>query len=164
MGTQSSIMTSTVLYIYVLSVCCIAGISAATCRGSYSYQNGEWCYAYVSEAKTWSDAETVCQALGGYLVEIKTEEQNRYVEGILYEHPSQNINTWLGATDLIAEDKWYWATSDTKVSDSFTYWGPNEPNGHTVENCMSFYEPLRRWIDHSCDIQAPFICQKDAES
>ena len=93
---------------------------AASCTGSYTYLNGEFCYAFVKETKTWADAQTVCKAIGGYLVEIKTEAQNRYVESIMFEHPAQQ-DIWLGATDLVSEGDWFWATSDTNVSAGFTY-------------------------------------------
>ena len=120
----------------------------------------------MSEPKTWGDAQTICRALGGYLAEIKTEDQNLLVEGIMFEHPGRDI--WLGGNDLVSEGKWYWATSDTEVSSSgFTYWGPNEPsNGGslTAENCMEFKEVNRRWNDVNCEYKLPFICQKPTES
>merc|ERR1712156_831221 len=157
--------TSMVLHICVFTIFCISSIAeASSCSGSYTYQNGEFCYAFVSEAKTWFDAQTVCKAIGGSLAEIKTEEQNFFVEGILYEH--QGLSVWLGASDLVEEGKWYWATSDIPLSEGFTYWTPGQPDNaaNGKENCLEFWDSHRRWNDRTCDTKQAFVCQKPVPS
>ena len=138
---------------------------ASSCPGSYTYSlNGEICYAFVKEAKTSAGAQSACIALGGILAEPKTEEQNGFLERILYEHPGTSV--WLGATDLISEGSWYWATSNTPVSDGFTYWSPGQPSDGGVfhsQDCMVFDNALRHWNDINCyNYKLSFICQKDA--
>merc|ERR1712154_83267 len=163
MGFIIMASTSMVLHICVFTIFCISSIAEASlCSGSYTYQNEEFCYAFVSEAKTWFDAQTVCKAIGGYLAEIKTEEQNLIFEGILYEHPG--VSVWLGATDLVEEGKWYWATSDIPLSEGFTYWIPGEPNNAANnENCLEFLDGHRRWNDRTCNTKRAFVCQKPVQ-
>ena len=121
----------------------------------------------MSEKKTWAEAQNVCKAIGGYLIEITSQEQNHYVEAILYEHPEQTV--WVGATDLVSEGKWYWAASDMPVSSAFTYWNPGQPdNGQPGgENCMEFMNSVNsgnHWNDNQCDSKHSFICQKTIEN
>ena len=118
-------------------------------------QHGEFCYAYISDAKTWSEAQTVCKALGGYLAEIQSKAENDYIAKIMSEHGG---SVWLGANDLITEGKWFWATSGKPVSD-FTSWQPREPNNaRGVEDCMDFTSNFQ-WNDKECDKHLRFICQ-----
>merc|ERR1712110_1285306 len=97
--------------------------------GSYSYQYGQFCYGFVKERKTWTDAQMTCRAHGGHLAEILTPEHNAYVESIIFEHHEVE-DVWLGATDLMQEGQWFWADSDIPVDQGFTYWLPGEPNSY----------------------------------
>ena len=130
------------------------------CKRSYTYQNGDICYGFVSEKKSWGDAQAHCISIGGYLAEIKTEEQNIFVEHILFEHQNAT-EIWLGATDLVSEGSWYWATSDVPVTAGFTFWLPGEPNNKHGADCMEFEQyGYRNWNDEKCENKKSFVCQK----
>ena len=91
-------------------------------------------------------------------------EENAYVEAIMFEHPEAFV--WLGATDLMTENKWFWAHSDTPVS-GFTFWNKGQPdNAASGENCMEFRvnKGFRHWNDDPCSSKKPFICQKPYDS
>ena len=145
------------MYYYYLRF--LITVKTTSCNTSNTYQNDELCYTFVSETKTWAAAQITCHAIGGYLAEIKTEDQNRYVESIIFEHPGHRV--WLGATDLFSEGKWLWMTSATLVSEAFTYWNPRQPDGKDGENCMEFNDDasFRHWNDKSCDAKLSFLCQ-----
>ena len=134
---------------------------AASCGEGFAYQNGDICYSYMTDVKTWTDADTVCTLLGGYMAEVRTEEQNRYIEGILYERASGN-NVWLGATDQVTEGSWYWATSDTTLS--FSYWGDGQPGSGRGGNCLMFSDHDKHWADGDCGVKLPFICQRHVDA
>ena len=99
------------------------------------HQFGKSCF---NDKKTWVDAENTCKALGGFLAEILTSEQNSFLESIMFENNTSSV--WLGANDIISEGKWFWATSDNPVDtsdnpvDEFTYWNPGQPSNHTYSN------------------------------
>ena len=121
-------------------------------------QHGVFCYAYISDAKTWAEAQTVCKALGGYLAEIQSKAENDYILKIMSEHRGA---AWLGAHDLITEGKWFWATSRKPVSD-FTFWKPGEPNNFEGrEDCMQIDGGT--WNDQDCGDHSPSICQTPIE-
>ena len=139
------------------------------CKGSYTHQFGNSCYALLSDKKTWVDAENTCKALGGFLAEILTSEQNSFLTSIIFvNNPTPGV--WLGAHDMISEGKWFWATSDNPV-DEFTYWSPGQPsnvwskfNERGGEDCMEFHYTWRHWNDAHCDDVKPFVCQKNLDS
>merc|ERR550525_2092231 len=161
-------MDSLVLQICVVTLLSLNTIIAvdlsihgpASCGGNFTYQDGDFCYAFVSEPKSWSAAQAVCRGIGGYLAEIKTEEQNHYIEGIMWEHP-EHKDIWLGATELVVKGLWTWDHSDTPVHEEFTFWGIGEPDkGVNQEHCMEFFEIFRHWNNAPCEDKQSFVCQK----
>ena len=126
-------------------------------------QYGEFCYAYMKDPKTWSEAEVMCKAVGGYLAEVHTQQENDVLEKIIFENIHKTI--WLGAHDLITEGNWIWAGTGGPVNDTFTFWGPNEPNDTgSREDCMTFNFVHGYWNDDVCVKNMPFVCQKPIES
>ena len=112
--------------------------------------------------------QSTCRALGAHLAEILTREDNAYVEAIMFEHPGVD-DIWLGATDLMTEGKWFWATSDVALDDGFTSWQAGQPDNHyhrgaIKENCLSLRFDFRHWHDDICDNKHSFICQKPLNS
>ena len=120
------------------------------CKGSYTHQFGNSCYALLSDKKTWVDAENTCKALGGFLAEILTSEQNSFLESVMFENNTSSV--WLGANDIISEG----LTSSSNVWSKF-----NERGG---EDCMEFHYTWRHWNDAHCDDVKPFVCQKNLDS
>ena len=126
-------------------------------------QSGGWCYAYINDNKTWTAAGATCKALGGYLVEPYTQQENDYLEKIMFEHSPVDI--WMGGHDAITEGKWFWATSGRAVSEAFTFWGPGQPNNyHNNQDCMQFQYRSKHWNDEECWKKLPFVCQKPIEN
>jgi len=140
-------------------VTCQLANNAPSCQGKYTYQFEENCYAFIPDAKPYAAAQVFCQSLGGFLAEIVTPEQNGFMEQILFEqHPDV---MWLGATDVITENQWFWSHSDTPMSRYFTDWNPGEPtNSQGQEDCLTFNYKYKHWNDVPCDYKYPFVCQK----
>ncbi len=55
---------------------------------------------------TWFEARKACEAMGGHLVIIKSEDENRFVTNLLTAAGVQV--SWLGATDEVVEGRWVW--------------------------------------------------------
>ena len=87
-----------------------------------------------------------------------TPEQNGFMEQIMFEkHPAV---MWLGATDVVTENKWFWAQSDTPLT-YFSDWLKGEPNNYnSEEDCLTFNYDKRHWNDVPCTYKYPFVCQK----
>merc|ERR1712154_394515 len=142
---------------------CLSFSTAASvgCGGAFTYQSGDWCYAYIGVNKTWSDAQNTCEKVGGYLAEPKTKTQNDFLEKILFEHRGYTI--WLGAHDEVKEGEWIWEYSRGRVDRGFTFWSPGEPNdSKAAEDCLEFQYDFGHWNDKYCNLTQHFVCQKSA--
>ena len=138
-----------------------ASPTTSPCRGGYTLQFGDYCYAYAHESKTWTDAETVCRALGGFLPEVFSREQNEFLRGIAAQHGGLSI--WIGGNDIFVEGQWFWSTSGNPIR-NFTDWYPTQPDnyspdGYATENCLEINGNQFHWNDALCDARQPFICQ-----
>ena len=118
------------------------------------------CYKYVDSAKTWEDAESVCQGqtwqgVQGHLASVHSEEENIFVASLAKE------TIWLGHHDLHKEGQWTW-TDGTKFS--YSNWGKGSPNnaaGNSMD-CMMIYAPTseeKQWYDYLCTKEAKFVCK-----
>merc|ERR1712034_136104 len=62
---------------------------------------------------SWVEAMDVCDGVGGYLVEVKTEEQATFIASIaeVVESLTGVDSWWIGLTDMAHEGRWIWAHS-----------------------------------------------------
>jgi hypothetical protein len=88
---------------------------------------GDSAYTLV-EGPTWEEAEANANSLGGHLVTINDENEDRWIatefskEKYYYDGDSQNpIEThfWLGGTDKANEGSWKWASGQEWTFDGF---------------------------------------------
>ena len=126
-------------------------------------RNGNNCYLWSTEKKTWADAEHFCQGEGGHLASVPSSAIEDYVKEGLQRH---NIDVaWLGGNDIEEEGTWKWA--DCTPWD-YTFWAPREPKnwgGH--EDCLQQHGdthtelPLAwKWNDKNCNDKFKFLCSK----
>ncbi|XP_055867114.1 uncharacterized protein LOC106064661 isoform X3 [Biomphalaria glabrata] len=105
-------------------------------------------------------AEVLCGVFGGYLAEVDSEEEFRFIrDNLLALGLFPHIIT--GATDEKQEG--VWINRHSKTPAKFINWGPGEPNGGTRENCLSYTIYGNNWYmnDLFCtaDIAVGFICE-----
>ena len=118
-------------------------------------RNGNNCYLWSTEKKTWADAEHFCQGEGGHLASVPSSAIEDYVKEGLQRH---NIDlAWLGGNDIEKEGTWKWA--DCTPWD-YTFWGSNEPNNLGGEDCLHQRANPLKWNDYSCSLSDSFICSK----
>ncbi|XP_056622938.1 CD209 antigen-like protein E [Triplophysa dalaica] len=111
-------------------------------------------YFISSEQKSWSYSRQFCRDLGGDLVIINTEEEQRYIHSIIKE------DTWIGLSDTDKEGVMKWVDNSTpKVS----FWISGEPNNaHGNEDCVqivSSYPLKNSWNDQPCTEERRWICE-----
>ncbi len=123
--------------------------------------NGNYYYVYeVNNIETWEEAQKYCEAQGGYLATITTQEENNAIYTYL---KGQGIkNAYFGATDKGIEGKWEWITGEPFV---YSNWGSSEPNDEGGnEDYIMFYENYLNgeWNDgYAVDFSTAhiFICE-----
>ncbi|XP_056594414.1 CD209 antigen-like protein A isoform X2 [Triplophysa dalaica] len=107
--------------------------------------SGSFRYFISSEEKSWSDSRQFCRALGGDLVIINTEEEQR---------------AWIGLSDIEKEGNMTWV-DNTALTNGF--WNQDEPNDEKGnEDCVEIWNPkpfLNNWNDIPCTEARKWVCE-----
>ncbi|XP_063739436.1 CD209 antigen-like [Eleginops maclovinus] len=109
-------------------------------------------YHFSSIEKNWQESRDDCLQKGADLVIINSQEEQNFL--------SQFKKTmWIGLTDLETEGTWKWVDGTPMTE---RYWGPNEPNGKTSENCgdTKQYDVGNHWNDENCNVKVFWTCEK----
>lgn len=126
-------------------------------------------YEVFEEGMTWTEAEEYCENLGGHLVVISSEEEQKFVSGLL---SSRLEYYWIGGQYYRNIDEWLWVTGEDF---QYTNWAPGQPDdgfsggegylGITARNTS--YAGQYKWNDYSNTGSASslsdcgFICEWD---
>lgn len=126
-------------------------------------------YEVFEEGITWTEAEEYCENLGGHLVVISSEEEQKFVSGLL---SSRLEYYWIGGQYYRNIDEWLWVTGEDF---QYTNWAPGQPDdgfsggegylGITARNTS--YAGQYKWNDYSNTGSASslsdcgFICEWD---
>ncbi|KAK2817702.1 hypothetical protein Q7C36_021635 [Tachysurus vachellii] len=121
---------------------------------------GRKCYKYVSDVKSWAEAERYCQGLGGNLASVHSNQTQSLLKKMGKMSGSYK-RTWIGAQDATQDSWWLW--SDGSVFD-FSAWHSGEPNhAGQQEHCVEMnYGDEVLWNDAKCNTKLFFVCQKAA--
>jgi len=118
---------------------------------------------YVSSPKTWPDARTYCQGLGGDLVSVTSYQRQSEVEAVIasnkqgrYSHPHH----WIGLHDHVTEGTFVWVNGS---SVQFENWAPGEPYGYEegeFRDCVLMQPDIQQyqWRDYPCNMLIRSIC------
>ena len=107
--------------------------SRGACPISWAEAGGQ-CYKHFGKDPDqrfeWTEAETFCQASGGHLASITSEQQEHLVVALILN--AKVDETWIGLTDSAEEGVWVWI--DGESLDFMNFHG-GEPDNH--EECSS---------------------------
>lgn len=124
-------------------------------------------YRRYDEGMTWKEAKARCEALGGYLVCITSEAEQKFVESLLEDGTQKYY--WIGATDEAEEGVWRWVSGE-----AFAYenWDNNQPDNQYktigedyvgIAKRDESWAKFGRWNDfanHGSDVgDGGFICE-----
>ncbi|XP_033121805.1 uncharacterized protein LOC117120830 [Anneissia japonica] len=119
--------------------------------------DGETCYKFVTEIKTWEEARKDClQTPYSDLIVIKDEAEARYIQNSMNEADQV---WWVGLSDQQKERAWAWVNCDY-VQEGNISWAVNEPTNTTSENCVTFNMD-GRYSDRNCSKGFPYICKEE---
>ncbi|CAJ1086693.1 macrophage mannose receptor 1-like [Xyrichtys novacula] len=117
-------------------------------------------YHFVSEAKTWTNAQTFCRETYTDLVTVKnTEEMNQLIATVSsYGYDS---SFWIGVSSMI---EWKWSDGYTASGDEYMNWQNiknNEPDFALVSQLCVDVTHDGRWWDDNCYQELHFVCNTD---
>lgn len=116
-------------------------------------------YQIVTEQISWQQAKEKCEAAGGHLVSISSENEQRFLNRL----NKDNKMLWIGFHREGSSDSWYWVT-DEEIN--YSNWADGQPDNYAnVEEAAGLW-PIQwnDFPDSTRDI-AGYICEwDDAES
>ena len=92
--------------------------------------NGHF-YQKFTQKKSWTDARSSCEKMGGYLVTVTSEEERLFLMNNIFQDSRQSF--WAGATDFETEGQWKWITGEPL---NYTDWARGEPNDEKEEDYL----------------------------
>ncbi|KAH3858358.1 hypothetical protein DPMN_100981 [Dreissena polymorpha] len=123
--------------------------------------HGKGIYIRPNNKKDYNSATKFCSDIGGYLVEISSEEENSFIRKTF-------TTDWviiLGGSDRITEGNWKWAHSGDRIpmrnQIGFQKWAANEPNNHASNQHCVHIRPNGEWGDYDCQLEDYYICEVD---
>ncbi|KAL2079243.1 hypothetical protein ACEWY4_024987 [Coilia grayii] len=136
------------------------------CAFSWKYASGK-CFLFSSEKSTWNQSRDTCQAEGGHLAIVDTDDKwnllKRNIPG------DKTAFYWIGLTDLEQEGQWRWVNNDTAIDRLSSHWFKSEPDNWTKnstrpegEDCAKMNAGEGLWMDGFCDEQFLYICETTA--
>jgi len=118
--------------------------------------NGHY-YKVFDENLTWHQAAAKCEAMGGYLARIESEQENGHAFAL--QSRAAVGDCWIDGTDEQHEGKWLF--SDGSMV-RFTHWHEGEPNNGGIRNNehrMILYAESARWVDVPSGKRRSYICE-----
>lgn len=116
-------------------------------------------YEIFHDTLTWEEAKAACEAKGGHLATITSQEEQKMIESL----NTQNSKLWIGGYKNSA-GQWCWVTGEPW---EYQNWGDGEPNNSSNvvadESCVAVW-PVK-WNDlanSNTYEQSGYICEWEA--
>lgn len=116
-------------------------------------------YEIFRETPTWEEAKAACEAKGGHLATITSQEEQKMIESL----NTQNSKLWIGGYKNSA-GQWCWVTGELW---KYQNWGDGEPNNSSNvvadESCVAVW-PVK-WNDlanSNTYEQSGYVCEWEA--
>lgn len=93
-------------------------------------------YLIYDDNLSWTEAKRYCEDMGGYLVTITSDDEQKVVEELVSK--GSKYQYWLGGTDKGSEGQWQWITGEKW---KYTNWDNRQPdNGFGHEHYLQIYK------------------------
>ncbi|CAJ1086590.1 macrophage mannose receptor 1-like [Xyrichtys novacula] len=114
-------------------------------------------YYYVSEAKTWTEAQTFCREKYTDLATVKNAEEVKQLTDTVKAHSYKSL-VWIGVYTKI---EWKWSDGYTASGVEYMNWEnveDNEPDFYSGGQFCVVVTDDGRWWDYDCRNKLPSIC------
>ncbi|XP_077578104.1 galactose-specific lectin nattectin-like [Stigmatopora nigra] len=113
------------------------------------------CYKYEDDERTFADAESVCNILGGNMVSIHNDLENAFVLELI-KAAGNNDEAWIGLSDAIEGSTFLWTDGSDNEYENFADGEPNETG-----SCVEIDTDDGSWDDILCSAELPYVCIRD---
>ncbi|XP_061707696.1 C-type mannose receptor 2-like [Cydia pomonella] len=123
------------------------------------------CYKFHRLSRTWYRAAMACQAEGGHLAVINSNEEAQVLKDIFGRNPSTTIKTgdsrWasVGIWDWNEHGEFLTIFGETLSEAGFEGWHQNEPNNVGGKESCGTINRDGHLNDYPCNLPLPFICE-----
>lgn len=146
----------------------LTGNSTASASGmddAVKYNNGHY-YKVFNDSMKWTEAKSYCEKMGGHLVTVTDEEEQRFVKKLVEEN-GKKYYFWLGATDSQKEGTWKWVTGEEWEYENWGEGQPNNAKGHDAVHGQDYLlmckVPDTEWAYCEWDDQPNDGCSGDSK-
>ena len=114
------------------------------------YFNGH-AYKVYDQSITWQEAKSICESMGGHLVTITDEPEQRHIESMM--DVGSKYHYWIGLTTVSGKPEWV-----TNEAYSYSHWAPGQPD-HCRRNDGQYenYVQIHNQADPRKGNQARFL-------
>ena len=121
-------------------------------------ENGDHCYYWSKDTKTWVEAEQFCKGEGGHLASVTSKAINDYIAAGLKQ---KDHFLWIGGSDKESEGIWKWSDGSAwEFANWGTIGGVQQPSNHSGHDCLEYQRSDRTWNDLSCHNKRKYLCSK----
>ncbi|KAL5007255.1 hypothetical protein ScPMuIL_016061 [Solemya velum] len=132
-----------------------------SCPSGYDDVGGS-CYAVLYDGFTWPEAKTMCETLGGYLLEINDGSEHGSIKTWLApKRSSLGSYVYIGGTNVLVTGQWMFPNTFNTMN--YTNWAPGQPdNADSHEHCLSLVnEATFAYNDLPCTRRENSICETE---
>ncbi|XP_061828746.1 lithostathine-1-alpha-like [Nerophis lumbriciformis] len=119
-------------------------------------QKDEHCYIYKAEKRTFSDAERICNLIGGNLGSIRTPVENAVVFQLVKKGGGDEA--WIGLHDALKSENYLWTDGTPFVYENFATGAASGSDKCVVIETANDGQ----WKGEPCGDDEPYVCIREA--
>ncbi|CAB1422962.1 unnamed protein product [Pleuronectes platessa] len=114
-------------------------------------------YHFVSDAKTWTEAQSYCREKYTDLATIEnTEEMKKLKDTVSAAGNSSEV--WIG---LYSHIDWKWSDGFNQSGAEYRKWHWSDPNNNKANQLCVVQTSYATWYDIECHEKSPFVCYNE---
>ncbi|XP_061910718.1 galactose-specific lectin nattectin-like [Entelurus aequoreus] len=114
------------------------------------------CFIYKEEGRTFSDAESVCNLLGGNLASILSALEYAVVLEVIKLTDDPIVDTWIGLHQAVETDTFLWTDGSDFKFEAFS-------EVVNAGDCAEIETDDELWDLDDCTDINPYVCVRDTE-
>jgi hypothetical protein len=129
------------------------------CRNGWTRYKHK-CLKFFDDLRPHTDAEKVCQSIGGTLISIHSAEENKFATDLANGLKTRNFTVWIGAKRNNSLDYFEWTNGKEF---NYSNWDSGEPKNLSDSESVVAIKTDGTWVAYGNHIyRSIFICESDS--